>query len=190
MGFLDGLDDSEEFENKIINAIDEHDARLVQILLGSRYCQLWQYWLIRAIFNYDMLSVSRIVECEFPLAITEKQLRALEGKSNIDYNELQNIQEQEKKEYDEKARTFYGCDRTLRIQNQENAKLEAAGFSGSILQRYEERNKNCHVKSSIESAINTNLIEECTAMIEKVSIKHEERIKSANSVINLRDGAT
>ncbi|GFR03875.1 uncharacterized protein TNCT_490751 [Trichonephila clavata] len=187
MGFLDNLDNAKKFEDKVMEAIDKHDARLVQILLGPRYCQLWQYWLIRAIFNHDILSVSRMTECEFPLAVTEKQLKALEGKSNIDYNEFRNIQEQEKKEYNEKVRVFYEHDRTSRIQNQENARLEAASFSGSILQRYEERNENCHVKSSIESAINTNLIEECAAMIEKVSIEHEERIKGANSVVDLRD---
>lgn len=118
-----------------------------------------------------------MTECEFPLAVTEKKLKALEGKSNIDYNELRNIQEQEKKEYNEKVRVFYEHDRTLRIQNQENARLEAAVFSGSILQRYEERNENCHVKSSIESAINTNLVGECAAMIEKVSGNHEERLR-------------
>lgn len=40
MGFLDSLDNRKKLEEKVINAIDEHDARLVQILLGPRYCQL------------------------------------------------------------------------------------------------------------------------------------------------------
>ncbi|WP_250295822.1 hypothetical protein [Wolbachia endosymbiont of Oedothorax gibbosus] len=114
MGFLDNLD--EDLEKKLKIAINNCDPKLVQILLGPGCCQLWQYWLIRAIFNYDMLSMFKTVKCEFPLSIAEKQLKALEGKSYIDNKQLQDIQEQEKESFLERIRVFYDCERKLQIQ--------------------------------------------------------------------------
>ncbi|WP_353288941.1 hypothetical protein [Wolbachia endosymbiont (group A) of Pogonocherus hispidulus] len=182
MGFLDNLD--KDLNDKLAVAINKCDPKLVQILLGPGGCQLWQYWLIRAIFNYDMLSMFKVAKCEFPLSIAEKQLKALEGKSHIDNKQLQNIQEQEKESFLERIRVFYDCERKLQIQGQEHAQLEASAFAGGVLQQYEKKNMDC--QTSIESAVSMNLTEESAAMIEKVSMECEKRVEDACSVNDLR----
>ncbi len=60
-------------------AIDEDDHKLVQILLGSEFCQLWQYWLAHAMISYNMLAIERDTQCNLPLKIIERQREVLEG---------------------------------------------------------------------------------------------------------------
>ncbi|APR98062.1 hypothetical protein [Wolbachia endosymbiont of Folsomia candida] len=65
------------FETRVEAAMDAGDVKLVQILWGSKYCQLWQYWAAHAMISYNMLGVERSAGCNLFLRIIKKQLNAL-----------------------------------------------------------------------------------------------------------------
>ena len=44
----------QSLEDQIQFAIDTNDHKLLQILLGSKYCQLWQYWFAHAVISYNL----------------------------------------------------------------------------------------------------------------------------------------
>ncbi|MDN5247573.1 MAG: hypothetical protein QWI36_00305 [Wolbachia endosymbiont of Tyrophagus putrescentiae] len=184
---------STERRNAVIEAIDFCDPKLVQIFLGAKYCMLWQYWLIRAIFNYDMLSLSKVANCEFPLAIANEQLKYLDDKASIDETELNAIVAQKKVEYYEKTGEFYNSGRTSEIGNGQT-KLEgvseeesiASQFADSHLRDYTDGNKGCHIQNSIEAAITAQFSEECESMINETAKECEQQIKKASSVNDLK----
>ncbi|GFQ75293.1 uncharacterized protein TNCT_479121 [Trichonephila clavata] len=175
-------------------AIDYCDPKLVQLLLGARYCQLWQYWLVRAIFNYDMLSLSKMAKCELPLAIANEQLRYLADKEHIDVEELNSIQADKKIEYCRKIEEFYGNDRILEIKRSpEGVQLESATggslvesmakqIAGGHLQGYQNNNEGCNVSDSIIAAVNANFSQECKSMIGGTIEECQQEVKDAKGV--------
>ncbi|GFQ85684.1 uncharacterized protein TNCT_263491 [Trichonephila clavata] len=177
-------------------AIDYCDPKLVQLLLGARYCQLWQYWLVRAIFNYDMLSLSKMAKCELPLAIANEQLRYLADKEHIDVEELNSIQADKKIEYCRKIEEFYGNDRILEIKRSpEGVQLESATggslvesmakqIAGGHLQGYQNNNEGCNVSDSIIAAVNANFSQECKSMIGGTIEECQQEVKDAKGVVS------
>ncbi|WP_265045240.1 MULTISPECIES: hypothetical protein [unclassified Wolbachia] len=71
------------FEEQVNAAIDADDAELVQVLLGPKYCQLWQYWLVHGIVTSKVLNMERIVNSKLFLSIIGKQVRVLEGQKDL-----------------------------------------------------------------------------------------------------------
>ncbi|WP_333024082.1 hypothetical protein, partial [Wolbachia endosymbiont of Pentidionis agamae] len=63
--------------------MDAGDAKLVQILLGPKYCQLWQYWAIHAMISYNMLAIERTANCKLPLSIITQQKKLLEEQKEL-----------------------------------------------------------------------------------------------------------
>ena len=61
------------FKHQLMLAIDNEDPKLVQLILGSKFCQLWQYWFAHAIIVYQMLTVEKTIECELPIEIVQQQ---------------------------------------------------------------------------------------------------------------------
>ncbi|WCR53304.1 MAG: hypothetical protein PG981_000326 [Wolbachia endosymbiont of Ctenocephalides orientis wCori] len=64
---------TKSFEEQIKTAIDNNDPKLVQVLLGPKYCQLWQYWQAHSMISYIMLFTERRIQCTLPLKMIEKQ---------------------------------------------------------------------------------------------------------------------
>ena len=58
-------------------AIEAHDPKLVQMLLGSKFCQLWQHWFAHLIISYQMLSVEADTNCDLFLEIIQGQKQIL-----------------------------------------------------------------------------------------------------------------
>ncbi|APR98055.1 hypothetical protein [Wolbachia endosymbiont of Folsomia candida] len=179
-------------------AIDNSDPKLVQILLGPKYCQLWQYWLIRALFNYDMLSMSQMTKCELSLAIANEQVKYLNEKKRINIEELSNIQRDKKMECLTKVENFYGSGRLLQIRSSkqgEQLKASAEGCSKSIitqfadtgLQDYQDHNKGLHVSDSVSAAVNADFSKECEVMINETISECEKEVKNADTVSGLRN---
>ncbi|WP_341808120.1 hypothetical protein [Wolbachia endosymbiont (group E) of Neria commutata] len=183
-------------KQQIEAAIDNNDPKLVQVLLGPKYCQLWQYWLIPALFNYDMLSMSKMTKCELPLAIANEQVKYLDGKEHIDIEELNNIQRNKKFEYCAKVENFYGNERLLQIQSskqgvqlkaseEECSKSIIAQLAATGLQDYQDRNKGLHVSDSVVAEVNADFSKECEVMINETISECEEEIKNAKTVSDL-----
>lgn len=105
-------------------AIDYCDPKLVQLLLGAKYCMLWQYWLVRAMFNYDMLFLSKMAKCDLPLSVANEHLKYLSNKENFDAEELNDIQESKKREYYKKVEEFYENDRLLQIKRDADGEVQ------------------------------------------------------------------
>ncbi|WP_265027457.1 MULTISPECIES: hypothetical protein [unclassified Wolbachia] len=74
-------------------AIYKDDHKLVQILLGSEFCQLWQYWLAHAMISYNMLAIERDTQCNLPLKIIERQREVLEGSLELLRSRKQELDE-------------------------------------------------------------------------------------------------
>ncbi|GFR03880.1 uncharacterized protein TNCT_490791 [Trichonephila clavata] len=70
------------FEEQVNAAIDANDAELVQILLGPKYCQLWQYWLVHGIVTSKVLNMERIVNSKLFLSISDKQVKVLKNQKD------------------------------------------------------------------------------------------------------------
>ncbi|WP_253299919.1 hypothetical protein [Wolbachia endosymbiont of Chironomus riparius] len=71
------------FESRVNAAIDEGDAKLVQVLLGPKYCQLWQYWLVHGIIASKALNMERITHARLFLSIIDKQEKILEEQKKL-----------------------------------------------------------------------------------------------------------
>ncbi|WP_264686957.1 hypothetical protein [Wolbachia endosymbiont (group B) of Rhopobota naevana] len=176
-------------------AIDYCDPKLVQLLLGAKYCMLWQYWLVRAMFNYDMLSLSKMAKCDLPLSIANEQLKCLSEKKSVDVEELNNIQESKKREYYRKAEEFYESDRLLQIKRDEDGEVQLESvtlvestikqFAGSSLQSYRDRNEDCTVSDSIAAAVNADFSQECRSMINETINEFKREIHTNSTVSGL-----
>lgn len=88
------------FKDRVNAAIDAGDAQLVQVFLGPKYCQLWQYWLVHGIIVSKALKVERITQSRLSLKIIEKQADVLkkqqdlleERKKYLESNNRDNVQ--------------------------------------------------------------------------------------------------
>ncbi|VVC46401.1 Hypothetical protein CINCED_3A024294 [Cinara cedri] len=192
---------STERKAAIEAAIDECDPKLVQLLLGAKYCMLWQYWLVRAIFNFDMLFLSKMTKCELPLDIANKQLKYLSDKKHIDIKELNSIQENCKREYYKKAEEFYGNNRLLQIKRDTGGRIQlestarkslvestvAQQLAGTSLQCYRDNNGGCDVPDSIEAAVNADFSQECKSMMTESINEFKQITQSTDDVRDLQN---
>ncbi|WP_168463816.1 hypothetical protein [Wolbachia endosymbiont of Ctenocephalides felis wCfeT] len=102
------------FEERVNAAIDAKDAKLVQVLLGSKYCQLWQYWLVHCIIVSKGLNMERITQAKLFLSIIKKQGEILqeqkelleERKKFLQDNDKENIQDSSRANQIKKSRIF------------------------------------------------------------------------------------
>ncbi|HCE59693.1 MAG TPA: hypothetical protein DEQ74_02575, partial [Wolbachia sp.] len=192
---------STERKAAIDAAIDECDPKLVQLLLGAKYCMLWQYWLVRAIFNFDMLFLSKMTKCELSLDIANKQLEYLSDKKHVNIKELSNIQENYKREYYKKVEGFYGKDRLLQIKRDTGGRIQlestarkslvestvVAQLAGTSLQCYRDDNEGCDVSNSIEAAVNADFSQECKSIIDETINEFKQITKNAGDVCGLQN---
>lgn len=70
-------------EEQVNAAIDADNAELVQVLLGPKYCQLWQYWLVHGIIVSKALNMERITNARLFLSIINKQEKGLEEQKKL-----------------------------------------------------------------------------------------------------------
>lgn len=102
------------FEDRVNAAIDAGDAKLVQVFLGPKYCQLWQYWLVHGIIASKALKMERITHSRLFLDIIEKQEKVLqeqkelleERKKYLVGNDTENIQASSQASNIKKSRNF------------------------------------------------------------------------------------
>ncbi|VVC42878.1 Ribonuclease H-like domain [Cinara cedri] len=140
-------------------AIDECDPKLVQLLLGAKYCMLWQYWLIRAIFNFDMLFLSKMTKCELPLDIANKQLEYLSGGIQLESTARKSLVES----------------------------TVAQQLAGTSLQCYRDNNGGCDVPDSIEAAVNADFSQECKSMMTESINEFKQITQSTDDVRDLQN---
>ncbi|VVC46400.1 DnaJ domain [Cinara cedri] len=140
-------------------AIDECDPKLVQLLLGAKYCMLWQYWLIRAIFNFDMLFLSKMTKCELPLDIANKQLEYLSGGIQLESTARKSLVES----------------------------TVAQQLAGTSLQCYRDNNEGCDVSDSIEAAVNADFSQECKSMMKETINEFKQITQSTDDVCDLQN---
>ncbi|WP_333023727.1 hypothetical protein [Wolbachia endosymbiont of Pentidionis agamae] len=71
------------FEKRVNAAIDAGDPKLVQVLLGPKYCQLWQYWLVHGIIASKALKMERVTQAKLFLSIVDKQGEVLQEQKKL-----------------------------------------------------------------------------------------------------------
>ncbi|VVC35059.1 Hypothetical protein CINCED_3A009695, partial [Cinara cedri] len=63
--------------------MDAGDYKLLQILLGPKYCQLWQYWAAHSVISYNMLSIVKAGDCNLSIKVATKQQKLLEEQKKL-----------------------------------------------------------------------------------------------------------
>ena len=67
---------SRSFEDQVECALDGNDSQLVQLLLGSKYCQLWQHWLAHATLADHFLAIKQDVDDLFlDIILSQRKMR-------------------------------------------------------------------------------------------------------------------
>lgn len=74
---------NQPFEGQVYTAIYNNDAKLVQVLLGPKYCQLWQYWLVHGKISFKALNMERITHSKLFLSIVDKQTGILDKQKKL-----------------------------------------------------------------------------------------------------------
>lgn len=187
----------DSIETQVKKAIDYCDPKLVQIILGPRSFQLWQYWIIRAIFNYDMLSMSKMAKCKLPRITAKAQLKYLEDETSINMKELKNIQQEQKREFLRQIKDFYVHERVLALEIMNDVGMDKQlailaenavnKFSGNCLKDYRELNASCHVQDSISASVRADFAAECRLMAEEAMREYEKEIVKVYTVCKLKN---
>lgn len=80
---LSFFDKYKSFASRINAAMDAGDYKLLQILLGPKYCQLWQYWAAHSVISYNMLSIVKAGDCNLSIKVATKQQKLLEEQKKL-----------------------------------------------------------------------------------------------------------
>ncbi|WP_174516809.1 cell envelope integrity protein TolA [Wolbachia endosymbiont of Cardiocondyla obscurior] len=67
-----------QFSEQVKEAIDRNDPKLLQILLSTKYCQLWEDWLTHSILSYKIIGITQTLKYQLPINIIAAQKQVLD----------------------------------------------------------------------------------------------------------------